>query len=204
VWFNFMEYYFLLAIHTDNYINALAIYNLATGHQKFKKLSTSTREKWKIYDVYLNYIIESKGDSNQVLLTQKRKSQKPAQLVKETLLYPKDQRIFTVLMVIGQLLFVIEKKGFHAATEKIDRLKNYANRQLKKEEYYRTIQFIRLLQQLAKADYNISQLTNTEKYYNRLIETPFYYRGLIPELEVIPYEKLWNMILERIGSEVMA
>jgi len=56
-WFSFMEYYVLLAIHTDNYINALAIYNNAANNNKFKKLSVFVREKWKIYDVYLNYII---------------------------------------------------------------------------------------------------------------------------------------------------
>jgi len=51
-WFKFMEYYILLAIHTDNYINAIAIYNEATDHSKFKKLPMLTREKWKIYDIY--------------------------------------------------------------------------------------------------------------------------------------------------------
>ncbi len=200
-WFNFMEYYILLAIHTDNYINALAIYTKATGNNKFKKLSSNTREKWKIYDVFLNYIIESKGEENPVLLTQKRKTFRLSRFIHDPVLYPKDQRIFTVLMVIGQLLFVLEKKGYNAATERIDRLKSYANRQLKKEEYFRTIQFIRLLQQLSKADYQIQNLSNIDKYYNRLIETPFYYRGLIPELEVIPYEKLWNMILARLKKE---
>ena len=72
------------------------------------------------------------------------------------------------------------------------------NRQLKKEEYYRAVQFIRLLQQLVKADYEVKNLSNVEKYYDRLIETPFSYRGLIAELEIIPYEKLWNLILSRL------
>jgi len=138
------------------------------------------------------------------LLTQRRKPLKTTQFIKDSILYAKEQRIFTVLMVIGQLLFILEKKNYNAASEKVDRLKNYANRQLKKEEYFRTIQFIRLLQQLAKAEYDVTRLSNTDKYYNRLIETPFYYRGLIPELEVIPYEKLWNMILVRVSKRVPA
>ena len=203
-WFDFMEYYILLALHTENYINALAIYNKATSDKRFKKLNIHVREKWKIYDVYLNYIIESQGNENPVLLTQRRKPLKTSQFIKDTILYAKDQRIFTVLMVIGQLLFILEKKNYSQAAERIDRLKSYANRQLKKEEYFRTIQFIRLLQQLAKANFNPDQLSNTDKYYNRLLETPFYYRGLIPELEVIPYEKLWNLILTRIGGSVLA
>jgi hypothetical protein len=101
-------------------------------------------------------------------------------------------------MVIAQMLFLIEKKNYNNAAERIDRLKSYANRQLKKEEYFRTIQFIRLLQQLVKADFQIENLSNVDKYYNRLIEEPFFYRGLISELEVLPYEKLWNMVLARL------
>ena len=77
-------------------------------------------------------------------------------------------------------------------------MKSYANRQLKKEEYFRAIQFIRLLQQLSKADYEHDQLSNIDKYYSRLEEKPFKYRGLITELEVIPYDKLWKLVMERV------
>jgi len=101
-------------------------------------------------------------------------------------------------MVVAQLLFLLEKKQYNQAVERIERLKSYANRQLKKEEFFRPIQFIRLLQQLAKADFQLDNLSNIDKYYDRLIEVPFYYRGMINELEIIPYEKLWNYILSRL------
>ncbi|MEL6926035.1 MAG: hypothetical protein AAFO94_18480, partial [Bacteroidota bacterium] len=197
-WFTFMEYYLLLALHTDNHINALAIYNKASGHSKFKRITGARREKWKIYDAYLNYIIESQGSVNPVLLTQRRKAFRLSRFLNDPILFPKDQRIFTVHLVVAQILFLIEKKSYNAMTERIERLKSYANRQLKKEEYFRTINFIRLLQQLNKADFQVDMLSNTEKYYNRLVETPFFYRGLVAELEVIPYEKIWNMILSRL------
>ena len=197
-WFNFMEYYILLAVQTDNYINAIAIYNEATENNKFKKLNATTREKWKIYDIYLNYIIESQGNKNPILLTQRKKTFRLSRFLNDPILYPKDQRIFTVLLVVAQILFFLEKKSYSQVTERIERLKSYANRQLKKEEYFRAIQFIRLTQQLVKADYQVENLSNIEKYYQRLIETPFFFRGLTPELEVIPYEKLWKMILSRL------
>lgn len=197
-WFTFMEYYLLLAIHTDNHINAMAIYNKATNHSKFKKLDNFSKEKWNVYYTYINYIIESQGQNNPILLTQRKKTFRLSRFLNDPVLYPKDQRIFTVMMVIAQILFLLEKKSYNNVTERVDRLKTYANRQLKKEEYYRTVQFIRLLQQLVKADYQVDNLSNTEKYYNRLVETPFFYRGLLHELEVIPYEKLWNLILSRL------
>lgn len=197
-WFTFMEYYLLLAMHTDNYINALAIYRKASSNTKFKRLTGDEKEKWNIYDIYLNYIIEAQGAKNPILRAQRRKNFRLSRFLNDPILYPKEQRIFTVHLLIAQVLFLIEKNSYSAATERIDRLKNYANRQLKKDDYFRAIQFIRLLQQLAKVDFRYDSLSNVEKYYNRLIETPFKYRGLLNELEVIPYEKLWNMILERV------
>lgn len=197
-WFTFMEYYLLMAMHTDNYINALAIYRKASSNTKFKKITSVEKEKWKIYDIYLNYIIEAQGAKNPILRAQKRKSFRLSRFLNDSILYPKDQRIFTVHLLIAQVLFLIEKNSYSAATERIDRLKNYANRQLKKDDYFRTIQFIRLLQQLSKVDFRHDSVSNVEKYYNRLVEQPFKYRGLLNELEVIPYEKLWNMVLERV------
>ncbi len=199
-WFDFMEYYLLLALHTENYVNAIAIFTEAVNHSKFKKIDNQIKEKWKIYDVYINYIIESQSEFYPILKTQKKRNFRLSRFLNDPILYPKDQRIFTVLMVIAQILFFIEKKSYNAVSERVDRLKTYANRQLKKEEYYRAIQFIRLLQQLVKSEFDLSKLSNTDKYYQRLKEQPFFFRGLISELEVIPYDKLWDMLMKKLKN----
>ncbi|MBT8219103.1 MAG: hypothetical protein KJP00_04735 [Bacteroidia bacterium] len=197
-WFEFMEYYFLLSIQTNNYINAMAIFNEASSHSKYKRLKTFNREKWKIYEVYLNYFLETEPSLNLAALAQKKKPFRASRFLNDPLLYPKDQRIFTVLMVIAQVLFFLDKKNYHSVTERIDRLKSYATRQLKKEEYFRAAQFIKLLQQLSKAGFQKENLSNTEKYYNRLMERPFSYKGKINELEIIPYNELWDHIVEKL------
>ncbi|MBP7273592.1 MAG: hypothetical protein KA974_07110 [Saprospiraceae bacterium] len=198
-WYTFMEYYFLLAMHTENYINALAIFNKAIGQPRYKKLKGIERERWRIYNAFLSYIIESQSDINPMMQAQKRKTFRIAKFMSDPILYPKDQRIFTVLMLIAQIMFLVDKKDYNSISERIDRLRSYSNRQLKPEEHYRVNNFIRLLQQLRKAEYQVKQISNQEKYYSRLIESPFFYRGLISELEVIPYEKVWNIILARLS-----
>ena len=198
IWFDFMEYYLLLTLHTDNHVNAIAIFNRAKGNSKFRKLDNETKDRWNIYDVYLNYILESIGEDNPVLKSQRKKTFRLNKFLADPILFPKDQRVFTIHLVIAQLMFLIEKKNYTQATERVERLRNYANRQLKKDEHFRLIQFIRLLQSLAKAEFQLTELSATDKYHDRLIETPFYYRGLKSEFEVIPYEKLWNLILSRI------
>jgi hypothetical protein len=198
MWFAFLEYYFLLAMHTENYINAIAILTKATGHVRFKKMSLQEREKWKVYEVYINYIIDVFGEDNPVLRRQNRRTFKVSKFLNDPILYPKELRVFTIFNLIAQILFLIEQKQYSNAGELIERLKNYANRQLKKEEFFRLINFIRLLQQLSKSNFRLDEITNAEKYISRLGEEPFYYRGLVSELEVLPYEQLWEIIIKRI------
>ncbi len=198
MWFAFLEYYFLLAMHTENFINAIAILTKASAHTRFKKLGLEEREKWKVYEVYLNYVIEIHGDDNPILKRQNRRTFKISKFLNDPILYPKELRIFTIFLIIAQILFHLEQKQYTNASELIERLKNYANRQLKKEEFYRLIQFIRLLQQLSKADFKFENLSNTEKYVTRLEESPFYYRGLTSELEVVTYEQIWDKVVKRL------
>ena len=198
MWFTFMEYYFLLAMHTDNYINAVAIMSKAAGHPKFRKLTTEDRERWKIHETYVNYVIEVFGEENPILRRQNRRLFKVQKFLNDPILYPKDMRLFTIFLLIAQVLFLIEQKQFPQATELIDRLKNYANRQLKREDFVRLIAFIRLLQQAAKAEFKRDELVGTEKYIQRFHDTPFNYRGLTDEMEVIPYEQLWTIVMKRL------
>ncbi len=197
-WFSFMEYYLLLAIHTEQYIQAMAIYNQATSNSKFKKLDSVHKEKWALYEAFLNYIINYIQQDNLILQRQQKKRFNNQKFLDKSPNYGKDLRIFNVLIYILQVLFLLEKRNYTGASEKIDRLKNLANRQLKKDEYYRPIQFIRLLQALKKANYQTDEMRTTEKYRKNLESQNFAYRGALYQLEVIPYEKLWDFLLARL------
>lgn len=200
LWFLFMEYYLLLAFHTGNYINALAIYLRAVNHSKFRKLRMKTKEKWKVFEVYLYYFIESETDQIEVLRAQSKRSFKVSRFLNDPILYPKELRPFTIHLVVAQFLYLIDKNSLTSADERIARLRSYATKQLNKVDQHRTIMFIRMLQQLAKAGYQVQDITRPEKYYDRLVESPFFYRGLLHELEIIPYEKLWNHILKKLAE----
>ena len=198
IWFTFMEYYLLMSIHTDNFINALAIYKQASANSKFKKLTGVEKQKWLMYDMYLNYIVESQRTNNPILGAQQRSSFRVSRILKQEASYPKKQRILNIYLMIVQALFFIEKHSYAEATERIEALRNAANHQLRNNNHFRVIQFIRLLQQLARVDFQYDELKNVEKTFNRLVNKPFVYYGSLEELEIIPYDKLWLMLLDRL------
>ena len=204
LWVAFMQYYLLLAMHTGNYINAVAIYNRATAHKKFRKLPTATLQKWKIFEVYVNLLVETEGKNNPVLAAQSKKQFDLKRFLGQTLVYPRNQRFMTTHMVVGQFILQLEKRRLTEAADLVDRLRNFANRQLKREEHFRTIQFIRLLQQLERADFDPERMSNQEKYLEFLKEQPFRYHGHDDDLEIIPYEQLWKLILQTVTKTAMA
>ena len=196
-WFAFLESYFLLAVHTRHYVNAVAIYQRAVNNNKFRKLDHATRERWKVYDVYQHYLIEAYGQQYPVLIEQRRKPFRLNRFLQEPLLYPKDLRILTVHMTLLQMLFLLEKRKWVAAGERVDRLRSYANRQLKREQHGRVIQLIRNLQQLARVDFQTERLQNAAELTAKLAAHPFVYRKQLAELEVIPFDQVWASALEK-------
>lgn len=196
-WYEFMEYYFLLAMHTNNLVNTMGIYQRVINLPKFRKASRIIKEKWKIYQYYLDYLIEIGNDKNLAMSLQKS-GLKQNKLMTDPVLYPKELRILTIHTVIAQVLYALERRSFVNAAENIERLKSYTLRQLKADENQRMILFIKLLQQLMKADFTLQHLSSTEKYLEKLEEKPLMYRGNLNDLEIIPLENLWKIILERI------
>lgn len=195
-WFELMEYYLLCSLHTENYLNALSILRKAKSHARFPHLSGALREKWNISELYLHYIIESQAAKNPMYLAQRSKSFKLSKFLSESVLLAKEYRILTIQVMIVQILFLIQKKDYTDATERIEKLKLYANRQLKRDEHLRMINFIRLIQQFPKSDYNIAEFGNIQKYLKRFKDNPMKYRGLIHEIEFIPYEHLFKMMVD--------
>jgi hypothetical protein len=201
IWIELLEYHFLIAVHSAHYIDASLLFHVATQDKRFPKVSELEREKWNTFEIYLYYF----NLLNSCVLTEpvdvkakKRKKFRLKKFLTEPILLPKSLRPLIITQIIAQVLFLIEKKNLDDAIEKVERLKSYAYRQLSKEEDNRTIQFIKLLHQLAKVNFEFQEIGVYQKYLDKLNEQPFKYRGLLNELEIIPYENLWELILDRL------
>lgn len=197
-WFTFMEYYLLLALHTNHHIQALAIYNQTVANKKFVKQDTNTRERWKLFEAVIYFLLQRSGLSKRIIAPKRQATFQPEKFVEKDHNYGSDQKILTVFMLIMQVFFLVVKKQYNRSDELINQLQNMANRNLHKDEYYRPIQFIRLLLQIRKASYQLEELRNTEKYLENLVKHPFSYRGISSQFEPLPLEKLWQEFLDHL------
>jgi hypothetical protein len=197
-WFAFMECYLLLALHTGHYIAALSIMDSVAANPQLKKLEPEIRERWKVMGIYVNFFI-LEGRHDEVVKTRVLKNFRLSKFLEAPVLYPREQLLFAIQLLIAQVLFFIEKKNFAGAAEVIDQLQGYASKKLNKEQHVRIIHFIRLLQQLSKAKFVTADISGADKHLERLQEVPFYYRGQLHEIEAVPYEALWVFFLRKLA-----
>ena len=94
-------------------------------------------------------------------------------------------------------MFLLDRKSFPEAAEAIDNLRSHG-KYFDEMENFRMVQFIKLMLQILKANFKLHEIVSTEKPYENLVSRPFSYRGKLNELEVIPYEKLWNLVLSKL------
>lgn len=198
-WIDFMEFYLLLSLKTDNTINAIAIFNKVAGSASFKNLDEDYREKWELFEAALHYLIERKGTDPTLLPRQRRKIFKLSDFINRSGSYPPRLASLTLQRTTFQILFLLQRKSYQGISERIEQLRKLAKYELKKEGYERAAIFVQLLSKLEKANFHLKNLKNTEQQLQQLRDIPYTYRGRIAELEVLPYEKLWELTVQHLA-----
>ncbi|MBL7802293.1 MAG: hypothetical protein JNL02_01050 [Saprospiraceae bacterium] len=191
-WFATLDRYFLLAMHTGQFLEAKRIFDRAAQHPKFRKLPPAEREKWQIYETYLGLFQGRIEDSE---------GGRSVRLVPESLLQTKDNRLFAMHQSVVQVVSAIAQDNLIGAAGQIDQLKSLVSRQFKTEVPGRTMQFIRLLQHLAKSGFTGLHHNGTAQAFAELRRIPFHYSGVAQDLEVVPYERIWEEIVQNLQKE---
>ncbi len=194
----FLEYYFLLAMHTGKYVQAVDIFNRAVQHPKYSEDFPKHLEKWRIFEAFLNYISTSEQNVPIALYPKKKKFNLP-KFLNELPIYSKDKRGFNVLILIIQVLFLLEKQEYVKIIDRTEALKTYRSRYLRKDIDFRSSCFIKMLLIMEKKDFEKTKTKiHTEPLFQMLKKTRIRYEGSLTELEVIPYEQLWDRILKNL------
>ena len=194
IWLCLMESRLLLALHGEQYEVAHETFEAVYQNKRFKQMDEDESAKWNAFEAYLCFLRWFTTEQS-VPRPKRYKQFRVKRFLEEPIIFPKQQRVFTVFLVVAQVLFLLEQKRWGEAFERIERLRDYSNRLLRQEEHLRLMQFIRLLQQLAKAHFDFDQIGVYQKYLDKLEDYPVHYRGGINDLEILPYPKLWNIVL---------
>ena len=194
-WFKYYEMYFILAMYTGNYKEALEVFYRVTQHKRFGYLPDSTKEVWLIYEAYLHFTVVA-GLLNPSEEHAGIKSFRLGRFLNEAEIYSKDKSGMNVAIIIFQIIYFMAKGQYGEVVEKSEAIQKYCTRYLKEDHTIRSYNFIRGLLTLAAAgDYDQEKRQKAETYKAKFMELEDKESGQAFQIEIIPYETLWDTVV---------
>ncbi len=198
-WIRLHELDLLLAMHTQKYERAFEIYSKVAESKIFAFQYESRKERWHIYEAYIQYLIKI-GLINVENGAHKFRLNK---FLNEVPKYSKDQRGFNIPILIIQTLLLVNQKKYDEAVGRIEALEKYTTRYLLKNDTFRSNCFIKmLLIAHRKGFHRAATIRHAEKYIKRLGEAPMEKARQASEIEIIPYETLWEIFINQLDYKI--
>jgi hypothetical protein len=123
--------------------------------------------------------------------------------INEISLFSKDKGGMNISILIIQILYAIAEKDYTKSSDRIDGIAKYCSRYLKDDSTFRSNTFIKMLLQIPQANFHREASTRkTEKLFKQLQTVPLASANQAHEIEIIPYEVLWEMALESLQLKI--
>jgi hypothetical protein len=199
-WFVNKELHLILAFHSREYKEAVGILNNALNLSKFNLLPTAVQERWLIYEAYIHFLVLiDQVDKEEV----NYKKFRMGKFLNSIPTFSKDKRGLNIPILIIQILFMIVRKDYDQTIDRFEAIEKYCSRYLKKDENFRSNCFIKMLLQIPNANFHkVAVERKTEKLYKKLISFPLEVAKQTFEIEIIPYEDLWEFTLNSLEAKI--
>lgn len=202
-WFNTLEQYLLLSFHTNNLNQAYEIFCQATEHKNFNRLYEDATENWRAYEAYLYFFISIGAIQIQSDEKLKLKKFSLTRFLNDMPVHSKDKRRKNIPILIIHVLFLLQKRQYEKVIDRVESLNQYCYRYLRKDDTFRSNCFIKMLLQLPKANFHREAVVRkADKFYKKLIQNPSNMVVQASEIEIMPYEMLWEYVLNSLDNKV--
>ena len=196
-WFTNYDYFFLLCLHSKRYQTAFNTLGFILQHPQFKAQPDLVKERWCIYRAYTYYLIglgKIEGQSPKKFRIHK--------FLNEVPLFSKAKRGTNIPILVAQILFFILYKQCAKVIDRMEAIEKYGYRHLKQAHTFRSNCFIKMLLVIPKAAFHkTAVIRKTEKLAKQLSTQPLEVSKQVYETEIIPYEDLWELVLESLENQ---
>jgi hypothetical protein len=194
-WFKFKELFFLLAMHTERYADGATVCHQLINHPKLSNHPAHISEMWKIYQAYI-YVLVRMGIISEDGYEHKSAKFKLQKFLNDVPVFSRDRQGMNIPVLIAQILLLIVERNYDASIDRIGAIEKYCSRYLKQTDTLRSNLFIKMLLQIPLASFHKEALMRkTAKHLKMLQDTPMEISNQAHEIEIIPYEMLWNMLI---------
>lgn len=170
------------------------VHNLIRAAKKskaYKSISGVNKLAWEILDGYTSY------------MTERKLNKKGKQELSEALSIAKEEDMisdrYSIQLLIIRLLVYTHNEEWLSVETNTSAISKYLSRALVRSGESRSYNFIHMLLHLTKQRYHpVAIKRHSSKYYTKLINERPHALGSQESYEIIPYERLWAMIMENL------
>lgn len=193
-WFKLQELFFLLAMHTAHYEEAAQVLDKVMNDPRFEDQSFQITEVWKIYHAYTHFLIKIGKLSQTAGVSHRNAKFKIGKFLNDTPVFSKDKRGMNIPILIAQILYALADRDYQQCMDRMEGIEKYCSRYLKQNDTFRSNCFIKMLLQIPIYTFHQDRVTrHTHKLYEMLCSVPMEVANQTYEIEIIPYETLWQL-----------
>lgn len=193
-WFIFMEFYFLLALHTKQFVEAGEVFREATSHARFSFQPPHRQEKWEVFQFYLRYV---QGVIGRDAREWRGRTIKDFLDIVPT--YAKDKHGLNISILIIHILYLLDAGDRDAIIQRMDALRTYRTRYLRTKINQQSALFFNMLQIVESSSFEYARIVQrTKPLYTKLVASTANYTEINEGLQILPFDWLWQHVLERV------
>lgn len=196
-WYANKELHLILAFHSREYLEVYKILDSVYSHKKFKLLDDTVKEKWNVYKAYaFLYSLIGKVD----IRINKLRNFRLSSFLNDVVVYSRDKRGLNIPILIIQIVILIIRKDYSKTIDRFDAIKKYVSRHIRKGQNFRSHCFMNMLLELPASCFNkAAVLRRTQVWHDKLKANPLELAHQPHEIEIIPYEDLWEYVLDSLA-----
>jgi tetratricopeptide (TPR) repeat protein len=195
-WFAFAESNFLLYMNMLDFSRSNEFYLEVTQHKRFALQSEIYKEHWMIFELYLHYAMRRMPEYETMEF---RKRFDLGKLLAVMPVAAKDKHGLNVALLIMQVLSMLDARNFDGINSRIEALGTYRSRYLTAGANKRSGLFFKLLRIMENNSFSYTLcLKKGERYYQELLMERDEAVDIEQELQILPYEWLWQRVLEKL------
>lgn len=196
-WFKSHELSFLIGLRQKRYAECNSVMQQILGHPNFNNLPENIQGIWKTAQAYL-YFLQQSG---KLQLGQHTSSSihsfRLARFQNEMKVFLKDKQGMNLHVILIEILFYLLNAQTDQLIDRAEALDKYRTRYLQGDNSRRSNLFLKLLLQIPKSGFQKDDiLEKTAKDLATLQAIPIQMVNQTLEMEILPYEVLWEYVLE--------
>lgn len=195
-WFKYQELFLHLSLHSREYLEAEKTLQYILKHPRFEFLPGNTRELWTIYQSYI-YYLHTMGKVKSSI----GEKFNLARFERQTPIFSKDKGGLNIAIIVIRQLILLKQRNFRRIIDELDAVNQYCYRHLRGENTKRSYYFIKMLLTIPFAQFDPDEIQKKVAAYRlKMDKIPFQVANQTHEVEIIPYEDLWEMVLDSLKN----